>query len=72
MNNWSFLGQWLCLLLLLLGLGILDSIHSGLNDVRLDGDCDGADLGHTIFWRIFRVFVQYTLLLVRLGPKLLE
>lgn len=40
--------------------------------MRLYGDCNGANLGHTVLWRILRVFVEDALSLMRLRPELFE
>lgn len=62
------------LLLRLLGvrnglwLWVLDHIHSSFYHVRLDGDGNGADLGHAVLGGVLRVLIQNTLALVRLRP----
>ena len=38
----------------------------------LDGDGDGADFGHGVLGRIFRIFGDDAFSLVRLGPILFE
>lgn len=53
-------------------LGFFDDEHGGLDNVRLYGDCNGANLGHTVLWRILRVFVEDALSLMRLRPELFE
>lgn len=40
--------------------------------MRLNGNGDCADLGHAVLGRVFRVLVDDTLALVRLGPKLFK
>jgi hypothetical protein len=53
-------------------LRVLDSVHGGFDDVRLDGNGDGADLCHALFGRVLGVFIGDAFALVRLGPVLLE
>lgn len=51
-----------------LRLRVLDHIHGGFYNVRLDGDGDGADLGHAVLGGVLRILIQNTLALVRLRP----
>lgn len=53
-------------------LGFFDDEHGGLDNVRLYGDCNRANLGHTVLWRILRVFVEDALSLMRFRPELFE
>lgn len=53
-------------------LGFFDDEHGGLDNVRLYGNCNRANLGHTVLWRILRVFVEDALSLMRLRPELFE
>lgn len=40
--------------------------------MRFYGNCNGANLGHAVLWRILRVFVEDALSLMRFRPKLFE
>lgn len=51
---------------------VLDGVHGGFEVVRFKNDCDLADLGHAILWRILWIFLNDALLFGGLGPILLE
>lgn len=53
-------------------LGGFDGVHGSFNHVRLDGDGDGADPGHTVLGGVHGVFMHDTLALVGLGPVLFK
>lgn len=51
---------------------VLDSVHGRFEIVRFEGNCDLADLGHTLFRRVLRIFLHDTFLLCRLRPVFLK
>lgn len=51
---------------------VLDDVHSRLDDVRFNGDGDGADFGHALLGRVLGIFDKNALTFVRLCPVLGE
>lgn len=60
----DWLGRWL--------VGIFDGVHGSFEVMRLEGDCDLTDFGHTVFGWVFRVFLDDTLFFDGLCPVSFE